>query len=80
VCVVLRGVCKSHDKPKVRAITTQESRQGKLNIPSKVMCHFFLIPCLKHMFRAHVTSNLVVWHNENKSTNGLVQPATNSKV
>ncbi len=44
------------------------------------MCHFLLIPCLKHMIRAHVTSNLVVWHNENKSTPGLVQHATNSKA
>jgi hypothetical protein len=39
---------------------------GMSNMPSKVMCHFLFIPCLKHMLRAHVTSNLVVWHNENK--------------
>jgi hypothetical protein len=32
VCIVLRGVCKSHDMPKVKAITTQESRHVKHTI------------------------------------------------
>ncbi len=32
------------------------------------------------MFKALVISNLMVWHNDNKSINGLVRHVANSKA
>jgi hypothetical protein len=46
----------------------------------KVFHHFLLIPWLKHMFRAPIISNVMVWHNGNKSIDGLVKHVAYSKA
>ncbi len=53
---------------------------GQSNLPIKVLCHFPFIPHLKHMFRAPIISELIVWHRDNKSTDRLVQHVADSKA
>jgi hypothetical protein len=60
--------------------STNYKYAGQSHKPIKVLCHFPIIPQLKHMFRAHAMSNLMVWHVENKNSDGLVCHVVNSKV
>jgi hypothetical protein len=53
---------------------------GRSKMPHKVSRHFPLIPRLKRMFRASNLSQLMRWHHENISQDGLVQHVANSKA
>ncbi len=53
---------------------------SRTKVPTKVLRHFPLIPHLKCMFKAFVISNLMVWHNDNRSIDGLVIHVANSKA
>jgi hypothetical protein len=45
----------------------------------KVLRHFPLIPRLKRMFRAPNLSELMKWHQSNRSIDGLIWHAPNSR-
>jgi hypothetical protein len=47
-------------------------------VPMKILCHFPLIPSLKWMYRSYTMSQLLQWHVENKSMDGLVHHVANS--
>jgi hypothetical protein len=49
-------------------------------VTNKVFCHFPLIPRLKQMFRVLILLDFTMWHNGNKSTDGLVRHVANSKT
>jgi ribosomal protein S27AE len=53
---------------------------GQSKVPNKVFRQFPFIPRLKQMFKAPVLSNLMMWHNYNKSTDGLVRHVADSKT
>ncbi len=53
---------------------------GRTSIPMKVLCHFHLIPRLKHMYRPPTMSQLLQWHVENKSTYGLMCHVADNKT
>ena len=49
----------------------QEDVQGN-KVPSKVLRHFPLIPCIKHMFRCKLITSLMLWHADNQSIDGTM--------
>jgi hypothetical protein len=53
---------------------------GQSKLPIKVLRHFPLIPHLKLMFKAPVISELMVWHRDNKNTDGLVRHVANNEA
>jgi hypothetical protein len=53
---------------------------GKTKVPNKVFHQFSLIPRLKCMFKAPIISNLMVWHNDNRGSDGLVRHVVDSKA
>lgn len=60
--------------------STRYKDVGQAKVLIKVFHHFPLIPWLKHMFRTPIISNLMVWHNGNKSIDGLVRHVAYSKA
>jgi hypothetical protein len=42
-------------------------------LPLKMLQHFPIIPRLQRMFRTHVVFELMLWHSQNSSPNGLVK-------
>ncbi len=78
-CILFQGVHTNLDTcPKCGL--TRYNDIGKAKVPTKVLHYFLLIPCLKPMFKVPITSNLMVWHNDNRSVNGLVRHVANSKA
>jgi hypothetical protein len=49
-------------------------------MPKKVLRHFPIIPRLKQMFKTPTLAGLMCWHHANKSTDGLVCHAIDSKA
>ena len=57
--------------PRCDASRYQEDVQGN-KVPSKVLRHFPLIPCIKHMFRCKEIASLMSWNADNKSIDGTM--------
>jgi hypothetical protein len=69
-CVLFKGELKdSKACPKCKRSRYIER---SYNVPCKVFCHFPLIPRLKQMYRCPTLVDLMVWHNANKSNDGLI--------
>ncbi len=78
-CILFQGVHIDLDTYPKCGLTRYKD-VGKAKVPTKVLHHFPLIPCLKCMFKVPIISNLMVWHNDNRSTNGLVRHVADSKT
>ncbi len=78
-CILYRGIyadlqeCPKCNSPRYKQV-------GHTQIPTKILRHFLIIPCLIRFYRSLAISKLLVWHHENKSMDGLVQHVADSKV
>jgi hypothetical protein len=45
---------------------------GRSIVPHKVLRHFSFIPCLWRMYGTLIQANLMTWHSQNKSMDGMV--------
>jgi hypothetical protein len=52
---------------------------GRSIVPQKVLKHFSIIPPLQRMYGTSVQVNLMTWHSQNKSMDGMVRHVTNSR-
>jgi len=78
-CILYRGVYVNlHECPNCGSPTYKQV--GHMQVPTKNLCHFSIIPCLIWFYRSLAISKLLVWHHENKSTNGLVRHVVDSKT
>ncbi len=78
-CILFLGVHTNLDTC-LKCELTWYKDIGGTKVPNKVFHHFSLIPHLKCMFKAPVISNLMVWHNEYRSSDGLVKHVVDSKT
>jgi hypothetical protein len=58
---------------------SQYKRPGTTMIPHKVLRHFLVIPRLRRMFCSPAQASLMTWHAENRSTDGMVRHASDSR-
>lgn len=47
--------------------------------PWKVLKHFLFIPCMRRMYGTLVQVNLMTWHSQNKSMDGMVWHVVDSR-
>jgi hypothetical protein len=78
-CILYKGVyadlqeCPKCGSPRYK-------RVGCTQVLTEILRHFPIIPHLIQFYRSSAISKLLVWHHENKSTNGLVQHVVDSKA
>jgi hypothetical protein len=76
-CVFFRGALKqSHVYPKC---DVNRYVDGSIGIPQKMRKHFLLIMWLLCMRRCKNLENLLIWHKNETSVNGIVHSMPNSK-
>lgn len=79
-CILFRGAeyakldaCPKCQRPKLKKV-------GNSMQPVKVLRYFPITPRLKRMYATRATSELMTWHHDNKSTDGMVRHPADSKA
>jgi hypothetical protein len=78
-CILYRGVYGDlQECPKNGSLKYKQV--GCTQVPTKKLHHFSIIPRLIRFYRSPAISKLLVWHHENKSTDGPVRHVADSKA